>query len=80
MSMNFTVWPNKGVPADWGTTKRRKNLARRTRESVINLARNLLGDNVDANKIFFINATKDENTGEILYAIQFIDTQRIFQR
>jgi hypothetical protein len=46
--------------------ERRKNPARRTRESVINLARDFLGDNVDANKIFFINATKDESTGEIL--------------
>ena len=46
--------------------ERRKNPARRTQESVINLARELLGDNVDVNKIFFINATKDENTGKIL--------------
>jgi len=59
--------PIKGYQPIGVLPERRKNLARRTRESVINLARNLLGDNVDANKIFFINATKDENTGEILY-------------
>ena len=46
--------------------ERRKNPARITQESIINLARDLLGDNVDVNKIFFINVTKDENTGEIL--------------
>ena len=46
--------------------ERRKNPARRTQESVINLARELLGDNVDVNRIFFIKATKDENTGKIL--------------
>ena len=46
--------------------ERRKNPARRTQESVINLARELLGDNVDVNRIFFIKATKDGNTGKIL--------------
>src|SRR4030043_2370369 len=46
--------------------ERRKNPARITQESIINLARELIGDNADANNIFFIKITKDENTGEIL--------------
>ena len=46
--------------------ERRKNPARITQESIINLARELIGDNADANNIFFVKITKDENTGEIL--------------
>jgi len=46
--------------------ERRKNPARITQESIINLARELIGDNADANNIFFVEITKDENTGEIL--------------
>jgi hypothetical protein len=46
--------------------EKRKNPARITRESVINLARELLGDKVDANEIFFVKITKDENTGTLL--------------
>ena len=46
--------------------ERRKDPARITQESITNLARELLGDNVDVNRIFFIKAKKDENTGKIL--------------
>jgi hypothetical protein len=46
--------------------ERRKNPARRTQESVINLARELSGYNANVNRIFFIRTTKDENTGKIL--------------
>ncbi len=46
--------------------ERRKNPARITQESIINLARELIGDNAYANNIFFVKITKDENTGEIL--------------
>jgi c-di-GMP-binding flagellar brake protein YcgR len=46
--------------------ERRKNPARITQKSIINLARELIGDNADANNIFFVKITKDENTGEIL--------------
>ena len=46
--------------------ERRKNPARRTQESVINLARGLLGHGVNVNRIFFIRATIDENTDKIL--------------
>jgi hypothetical protein len=46
--------------------ERRKNPGRITKESVINLAKELVGDNVDVNDIFFIKITKDENSGEIL--------------
>jgi hypothetical protein len=52
--------------------ERRKNPGRITQESVINLAKKLIGDNVNVNDIvdlddiFFIRITKDENTGEIL--------------
>ena len=44
--------------------ERRKNPARITQESIINLARELIGDNADVKNIFFIKITKDENTGE----------------
>ncbi len=44
--------------------ERRKNPERITKESVMNLAKELTGGNVD--DIFFIKITKDENTGEIL--------------
>jgi len=47
--------------------ERRKNPERITKESVINLAKELVGDNVDVNDIFFIKITKDENSGEILH-------------
>jgi c-di-GMP-binding flagellar brake protein YcgR len=47
--------------------ERRKNPERITKESVINLAKELVGDNVDVNDIFFIKVTKDENSGEILH-------------
>ncbi len=46
--------------------ERRKNPARRTQKSLINLARDLLGHSVDFNRVFFIKATRDENTGKIL--------------
>ncbi len=46
--------------------ERRKNPERRTQESVINLARHLLGENMDVNNVYFITVTKDENTGKIL--------------
>jgi hypothetical protein len=46
--------------------ERRKNPERITEESVINLGKELIGDNVDVKDIFFIKITKDENTGEIL--------------
>jgi len=46
--------------------ERRKNPARINKESIINLARELIGDNADANNIFFVKIAKDENTGEIL--------------
>ena len=46
--------------------ERRKNPERITKESVINLAKELVGDNVDVNDIFFIKITKDENSREIL--------------
>ena len=58
--------PIKGYRLIGVLPEKRKNPARITRESVINLARELLGDNVDANEIFFVKITKDENTGTLL--------------
>jgi len=48
-------------------SERRKNPARITQESVIDLAREFIGDNVDLNDIFFIKITIDENTAKILH-------------
>jgi c-di-GMP-binding flagellar brake protein YcgR len=58
--------PIKGYQRIGVQAERRKNPGRITQESIINLARELIGDNADANNIFFIRTTKDENTGEIL--------------
>jgi c-di-GMP-binding flagellar brake protein YcgR len=58
--------PIKGYQPVGVLPERRKNPARITQESVINLARELLGDNVDVDKIFFIKVIRDENTGNIL--------------
>jgi hypothetical protein len=46
--------------------ERRKDPARITQESISNLARKLIGDNLDANNILFVKIAKDENTGKIL--------------
>ena len=56
----------KGYQLIGGLPERRRNSARITQESVINLAKELLGDNVDANEIFYVKITKDENAGTIL--------------
>jgi hypothetical protein len=58
--------PIKGYRPIGVQPERRKNTTRITHDSIINLARELLGDNVDINDIFFIEITKDENTGAIL--------------
>ena len=58
--------PIKGYRLIGVLPEKRKNPARITRESVINLARELLGDKVDANEIFFVKIAKDENTGTLL--------------
>ena len=41
--------------------ERRMNPARITEESVMNWAREILGDGIDFNRIFFITKTMDEN-------------------
>ena len=67
VAYEFYWWdPIKGYRLAGVLPERRKNPERITHESVINLARELLGDNVDVNDIFFIKITKDENTGAIL--------------
>jgi hypothetical protein len=59
--------PIKGYQPIGVQPERRKNPERITKESVINLAKELVGDNADVNDIFFIKITKDENSGEILH-------------
>ena len=58
--------PIKGYQRIGVQPERRKNPTRITQESIINLARELIGDNADAKNIFFIKITKEENTREIL--------------
>jgi hypothetical protein len=58
--------PIKGYQPIGVQPERRKNPERITKESVINLANELVGDNADVNDIFFIKITKNENSGEIL--------------
>ena len=58
--------PIKGYQRIGIHPERRENPARITQESVINLARELVGDHIDSNDIFFIKITEDKKTGEIL--------------
>ena len=46
--------------------ERRMNPARITEESVMNWAREILGDSIDFNDLFFITITIDKNSGEII--------------
>jgi hypothetical protein len=41
--------------------ERRMNLARITQESVMNWAKEVLGESVDSNNLFFITVTIDKN-------------------
>ena len=45
--------------------ERRKNPIRITQDSVTNWGKKILGENVDANDIFFIKITIDKNPGGI---------------
>jgi hypothetical protein len=58
--------PIKGYQLIGKLPERRKNPARITRESVINFGKKILGENVDANDIFFIKITTDKHTKRIL--------------
>jgi len=55
--------------------EKRKNPERITQESIINLGRRIVGNNADANNIFFIQVTIDERTGEIIWPKRSIRTQ-----
>lgn len=46
--------------------ERRMNPARITEESVMNRAREILGDSIDFDNLFFITITIDKNSGEIV--------------
>jgi hypothetical protein len=56
--------PIKGYQYIGTLPERRKNPARKTQESVMNWARQILGENIDLNDIFFITITIDKNSGE----------------
>jgi hypothetical protein len=58
--------PIKGYRLIGVLPERRENPERITRESVINWAREMLGDNVDVNEIFFIKVKGYEDGGKIL--------------
>lgn len=55
--------------------EKRKNPERITQESIVNLGRRIVGNNADANNIFFIQVTIDERTGEIIWPKRSIRTQ-----
>ena len=57
--------PIKGYQLIGKLLERRKNPIRITHESVINWGKKILGENVDANDIFFIKMTIDKNTKRI---------------
>jgi hypothetical protein len=58
--------PIKGYQLIGVLPERRKDPTRISQESVINLARELLGDHVNADEIFFVKIIKDEITGKTL--------------
>ena len=57
--------PIKGYRLIGVLPERRENPERITRESVINWAREMLGDNIDVNEIFFIKVKGYEDGGKI---------------
>ena len=57
--------PIKGYQLIGKLPERRKNPIRITQDSVINWGKKILGENVDANDIFFIKMTIDKNTKRI---------------
>jgi hypothetical protein len=46
--------------------ERRRDLRRITNESVMNLGKLILGENMDFNNLFFYQLTIDKETGDIL--------------
>lgn len=54
--------PIKGYQLIGKFPEKRKNFTRITQESVTNLGKKILGENVDANDIFFMEITIDKNT------------------
>jgi hypothetical protein len=58
--------PIKGYQLIGKFPEKRKNFTRITQESVTNLGKKILGENVDANDIFFIKITTDKDTKGIL--------------
>lgn len=57
--------PIKGYRLIGVLPERRENPERITRESVINWAKELLGDNVDVNEVFFVKVKAYEVGGKI---------------
>jgi len=58
--------------------ERRKNPERITQESIINYERTILGNGADVNKLFFIQVTFDERTGEIFWPKPSVRTPKEF--
>lgn len=58
--------PIKGDQLIGTLPERRKNPARITKESVTSWVRNVLGENIEFDDIFFITITIDNDSGEIL--------------
>jgi hypothetical protein len=58
--------PIKGYRLIGVLPERRENPERITRESVVNWVREVLGDNLDVNEIFFVKVKEYEDGGKIL--------------
>jgi hypothetical protein len=65
--------PIKGYQFIRTLQERRKNPLRITQESVMNWGKNILGNNIDMNDIFFIQVTIDKNTGRVFVPNHFTD-------
>jgi hypothetical protein len=57
--------PIKGYQLIGKLPERRKNPMRINQESILNWGKGILGDNVDANDVFFIKITIDKNIKRI---------------
>lgn len=60
----YSYDPIKGYRLIGVLPERRENPERITRESVINWAKEMLGDNVDVNEIFFVKVKEYEDGGK----------------
>jgi len=60
--------------------ERRKSSERITKESIMNWGKNVIGDNIDANEIFFIQVTIKKDTGQVIESNPFLKIKNQLKR